>query len=217
MPAYYNSIIKGVSTVMISYSSWNGVKMHSNRAIITGFLKNTLKFRASALLWLITTCVFRTSVLNSITKSKFNRFDSLLQGFVISDWQGIDRMTTPAHANYTWSILTGVNAGIDMVCYEALKQTALLWNFEFYIWFRKFLMKKLLWSYLQIMVPYNYTEFIDGLTFLAKNNFVSMRRIDDAVKRILRVKFVMGLFEHPLADYSMSKYLGSKVSPWLII
>lgn len=61
------------------------------------------------------------------------------------------------------------------------------------------------------MVPNNYTEFIDGLTYLVKNNFVPMSRIDDAVKRILRVKFVMGLFENPLADYSMAKYLGSNV------
>lgn len=64
---------------------------------------------------------------------------------------------------------------------------------------------------MQIMVPYNYTEFIDGLTSLVKSNFISMSRIDDAVKRILRVKFTMGLFEHPLADYSMTKYLGSQV------
>ncbi|KAL0333578.1 UNVERIFIED_CONTAM: Beta-glucosidase BoGH3B [Sesamum angustifolium] len=104
MPAYYDSVIKGVSTIMISYSSWNGKKMHANRDLITGFLKKTQRFR--------------------------------------------------------------------------------------------------------IMVPYNYTEFIDGLTFLVKNNFIPMSRIDDAVKRILRVKFVMGLFEHPLADYSMAKYLG---------
>lgn len=62
------------------------------------------------------------------------------------------------------------------------------------------------------MIPYNYTEFIDGLTSLVKNNFIPMSRIDDAVTRILRVKFTMGLFEHPLADYSMFKYLGSKVS-----
>lgn len=141
MPAYYDSIIKGVSTIMVSYSSWNGVKMHSNRQLITGFLKNTLNFR----------------------------------GFVISDWEGIDRMTTPPHANYTWSILTGINAGIDM-----------------------------------IMVAYNYTEFIDGLTLLVKENFIPMSRIDDAVKRILRVKFVMGVFENPLADLSMAKYLGSQ-------
>ena len=45
MPAYYDSIIKGVATVMISYSSWNGIKMHANRDLITGYLKNTLRFR----------------------------------------------------------------------------------------------------------------------------------------------------------------------------
>lgn len=45
MPGYYNSIIKGVSTVMVSYSSWNGVKMHANHDLVTGYLKNTLKFR----------------------------------------------------------------------------------------------------------------------------------------------------------------------------
>lgn len=62
------------------------------------------------------------------------------------------------------------------------------------------------------MVPYNYTEFIDGLTYLVKNNFIPMTRIDDAVRRILRVKFVMGLFENPLADLAMAKYLGIQVS-----
>lgn len=45
MGGYYTSIIKGVSTVMISYSSWNGKKMHANQELITGFLKNTLRFR----------------------------------------------------------------------------------------------------------------------------------------------------------------------------
>lgn len=45
MPGYFHSIIKGVSTVMISYSSWNGIKMHSNYELITGFLKHTLRFR----------------------------------------------------------------------------------------------------------------------------------------------------------------------------
>ncbi|KAL3535980.1 hypothetical protein ACH5RR_004441 [Cinchona calisaya] len=141
MPAYYDSIIKGVATVMISYSSWNGIKMHANHDLITGFLKNTLHFR----------------------------------GFVISDAQGIDRITSLPHANYTYSILTSINAGIDM-----------------------------------IMIPYNYTEFIDGLTFLVQNNFIPMSRIDDAVRRILRIKFMMGLFENPLADHSMTKHLGSQ-------
>ncbi|XP_020551868.1 uncharacterized protein LOC105168898 isoform X3 [Sesamum indicum] len=141
MPAYYDSIIKGVSTVMVSYSSWNGQKMHANRELITGFLKGTLKFK----------------------------------GFVISDWQGLDRITSPPHSNYTYSVLAGVLAGIDM-----------------------------------IMVPYNFTEFINDLTYLVKNRFISMDRIDDAVQRILLVKFNLGLFENPLADLSLVNEVGSQ-------
>ncbi|XP_031287067.1 uncharacterized protein LOC116145764 [Pistacia vera] len=141
MPAYYNSISKGVATVMISYSSWNGKKMHANHELVTGFLKNKLKFR----------------------------------GFVISDWQGIDRITSPPHANYSYSVQAGVSAGIDM-----------------------------------IMVPYNFTDFIDDLTYQVKKNIIPMSRIDDAVQRILRVKFVMGLFEDPLADLSLANQLGSQ-------
>ncbi|KAK7315568.1 hypothetical protein VNO77_34121 [Canavalia gladiata] len=141
MPAYYDSIIKGVSTIMVSYSSWNGQKMHANHNLITDFLKNTLRFR----------------------------------GFVISDMMGLDWITSPAHSNYSYSIYAGVTAGIDM-----------------------------------IMVPYNYTEFIDGLTLQVKNKIIPISRIDDAVKRILRVKFVMGLFENPLADYSRVNQLGSQ-------
>ena len=49
MPAYYNSIIRGVSTIMISYNSWNGEKMHANHFLVTDFLKNKLKFRVSCL------------------------------------------------------------------------------------------------------------------------------------------------------------------------
>ncbi|XP_034707039.1 beta-glucosidase BoGH3B-like [Vitis riparia] len=141
MPAYYSSIIKGVATVMVSYSSWNGKKMHANHELVTGFLKNTLQFR----------------------------------GFVISDWQGIDRITSPPHANYTYSVQAGVQAGIDMV-----------------------------------MLPFNHTEFIDILTNLVESNVIPMSRIDDAVRRILRVKFSMGLFENPLADLSFVDQLGSQ-------
>ncbi|GAB4824566.1 hypothetical protein Ancab_007440 [Ancistrocladus abbreviatus] len=141
MPAYIDSINKGVATVMVSYSSWNGIKMHANRNLVTGFLKNKLKFR----------------------------------GFVISDWQGIDRITSPPHANYSYSVQAGVQAGIDMV-----------------------------------MIPYTYKEFIDDLKIQIKNNIIPMSRINDAVRRILRVKFIMGLFEKPYADYSLVNELGSQ-------
>lgn len=48
MPAYYDAIIKGVATIMTSYSSWNGVKMHANRYLVTDFLKNRLKFKVKS-------------------------------------------------------------------------------------------------------------------------------------------------------------------------
>ncbi|KAK8647345.1 hypothetical protein V6N13_121088 [Hibiscus sabdariffa] len=141
MPAYTQSIIKGVSTVMVSYSSWNGQKMHANRELISGFLKNTLKFK----------------------------------GFVISDWQGIDRITSPPHSNYTYSVQAAIQAGIDMV-----------------------------------MVPYNLTEFVGDLTDLVNSKVIPMDRIDDAVQRILLVKFTMGLFDNPMADFSLVPELGSQ-------
>lgn len=52
MPAYSDAIIKGVSTVMVSYSSWNGEKMHANHELVTGFLKDTLKFKVNVLFYI---------------------------------------------------------------------------------------------------------------------------------------------------------------------
>ncbi|XP_074569605.1 uncharacterized protein LOC141826262 [Curcuma longa] len=141
MPAYYDAIAKGVSTVMVSYSSWNGVKMHANRHLVTNFLKRKLGF----------------------------------QGFVISDWQGIDRITSPPNANYTYSVQMSIMAGIDMV-----------------------------------MVPNDYTGFTSTLTTLVNDKIIPISRINDAVKRILRVKFVMGLFENPLPDLSFVDQVGNK-------
>nr|GMD21393.1 lysosomal beta glucosidase-like [Ipomoea batatas] len=70
--------------------------------------------------------------------------------------------------------------------------------------------------YNEVMVPYNHTEFINTLTYLVKNNFIPTSRIDDAVKRILRVKFTMGLFENPLADNSLAHHLGSQAPKILV-
>lgn len=67
------------------------------------------------------------------------------------------------------------------------------------------------------MIPYDYPEFIDDLTYQVKNNIIPMSRIDDAVRRILRVKFTMGLFENPYADLSLADQLGKKVSHFLIL
>ncbi|XVF64730.1 hypothetical protein PTKIN_Ptkin09bG0190700 [Pterospermum kingtungense] len=61
-----------------------------------------------------------------------------------------------------------------------------------------------------VIVPYSYAEFINNLTHLIKKNVIPMSRIDDAVARILRVKFAMGLFENPLGDYSLVDQVGCK-------
>lgn len=57
MPPYYDSIVKGVSTVMVSYSSWNGQKMHANHFLVTNYLKNKLKFRVINKTYLITSLI----------------------------------------------------------------------------------------------------------------------------------------------------------------
>lgn len=44
MPAYVKAIESGVQTVMISFSSVNGVKMHQHEYLITDVLKNELQF-----------------------------------------------------------------------------------------------------------------------------------------------------------------------------
>lgn len=61
-----------------------------------------------------------------------------------------------------------------------------------------------------VMIPFNYTEFIDDLTRLVKNKVIPMDRIDDAIERILLVKFALGLFEDPLADLSLINEVGKQ-------
>lgn len=140
MPPYVESISKGVASVMISYSSLNGQKMHTNKKMITGYLKNKLNFK----------------------------------GFVISDMGGVEKITTPR--NYTYSIISAIQAGIDVVMLSEMKLT----------------------------------HFIGELSSLVTHGYIPMERINDAVSRILLVKFNMGIFEEPLADISLVSELGSK-------
>ncbi|KAH7838152.1 hypothetical protein Vadar_022634 [Vaccinium darrowii] len=142
MAPYLDCISRGVCTVMASYSSWNGDKMHSHRFLQTEVLKEKLGFK----------------------------------GFVISDWEALERLSDPYGSNYRASISSAVNAGIDM-----------------------------------IMVPFKYEAFIADLTSLVESGEVPMARVDDAVERILRVKFVAGLFEYPMADRSLLETVGCKL------
>jgi beta-glucosidase len=62
------------------------------------------------------------------------------------------------------------------------------------------------------MVPEHYKQYIANLKQLVEEGSVPMARIDDAVTRILRVKFAMGLMDpkrSQLADRSLQKSFGS--------
>lgn len=131
LPGYIEAIKAGVASVMVSFSSYQGVKMHAHQYLISDLLKKELRF----------------------------------QGFVVSDWEGVKEI--PA-LNYYTKVVQAVNAGIDM-----------------------------------FMEPNSWREFIAVLKMAVEKGEVSEERINDAVRRILRVKFQTGLFETPYADRSL--------------
>jgi beta-glucosidase len=136
---YAPSIREGVGSVMVSYSSWNGLKCTANKYLLTDILKTELGF----------------------------------QGLVISDYNAIAQ-TDP---DFKTAIKKSINAGIDMA-----------------------------------MEPNKYREFIAHLTDLVEEGDVPMERIDDATRRILRVKAAMGLLgDKPtvLADRTLHHQFGS--------
>jgi beta-glucosidase len=61
------------------------------------------------------------------------------------------------------------------------------------------------------MVPLDYS-FYDLLLELVKEKAVPLSRIDDAVRRILRVKYIVGLFERPYPDPTLASGVASKES-----
>lgn len=142
---YAAAIKAGVGSIMVSYNSWNGQKMHGNKHLLTDVLKKEMGFK----------------------------------GFLVSDWAAIDQLSP----DYKSDIETSINAGLDMV-----------------------------------MVPYgpgdkssknNYREFIADLKDLVATGKVSQERIDDAVRRILRVKYQMGLFDNTPVDPALTGAIGS--------
>ncbi len=60
------------------------------------------------------------------------------------------------------------------------------------------------------MVPYEYEQFINDLKDLVNEGEVSIERIDDAVKRILKLKLELNLFNNPVTNYEEYEDFGSK-------
>lgn len=62
------------------------------------------------------------------------------------------------------------------------------------------------------MIPHRFEKFLEDILFLVETGAIPMSRIDDAVERILRVKFISGVFEHPFSDQSLLDVVGCKVT-----
>jgi beta-glucosidase len=130
---YEEAVKSGVKSVMVSFSSINGIKNHSNKHLITDILKEKLGFK----------------------------------GIVISDWEGVQQINA---SNFDEQVAIAVNAGIDM-----------------------------------LMEPSKWKETYDALKTGVEDAKISRERIDDAVTRILTVKFDLGLFENNLGNSSLIK------------
>ncbi len=118
---YVPALEAGVQTVMASFNSWRGAKIHGSRYLLTEVLKERMGF----------------------------------DGFVIGDWNGHGEV--PGCRND--SCAQAINAGIDM-----------------------------------IMVPEDWKAFIANTLEQVRAGDISETRVDDAVRRILRVKARAGLF-----------------------
>ena len=136
LPPYQSAVANNVGSIMVSYSSWNGAKMHGNQYLLTTVLKGELGF----------------------------------QGLVITDWHAIEQLP----GDYATQVRNSINAGIDMV-----------------------------------MVPSDYRTFISTLRTEVNAGRVPMSRIDDAVLRILKQKFALGLFTKYKTDRSYTSQVGS--------
>ena len=60
------------------------------------------------------------------------------------------------------------------------------------------------------MIPYQYETFTNGLVELVKEGKVKQERVDDAVRRILKVKLALNLFEKPVTKPEDYPLFGSK-------
>ncbi len=130
---YPAAIDAGALTVMVSFSSWNGVKNHGNRTLLTDVLKGRMGF----------------------------------EGLVVGDWNG--------HAQVPGCTATDcpatINAGLDL-----------------------------------IMAPDSWKGLFTSTLQEARDGRIPLARIDDAVRRILRVKFKLGLMgPNPVARGDVSQ------------
>ena len=119
---YYSSIPAGVQTVMASFSSWQGRKLHGDKELLTDVLKEKMGFN----------------------------------GFVVGDWNGHGQVPGCINTDCPQSL----NAGLDMY-----------------------------------MAPDSWKGLYESTLQHVKDGTIPIERLDDAVRRILRVKLLSGIFQ----------------------
>jgi beta-glucosidase len=133
---YPPAINAGTRTIMASFNSWQGVKMHGNKSLLTDVLKERMGF----------------------------------DGFIIGDWNG--------HAQIPGCTATDCpktfNAGLDMA-----------------------------------MAPDSWKGLFENTVRQVREGVIPMARVDDAVRRILRVKFKAGLFDRARPFEARTDAIGS--------
>ena len=115
LPGYISAVEAGVQVVMASFNSWNGLKLHGNKYLLTNLLKDELNF----------------------------------DGIVLGDWNGHQEVT----GCRVDSCPQAINAGLDM-----------------------------------FMITESWKSLLKNTIYQAKEGVITKERLDDAVRRVLRVK-----------------------------
>ena len=122
---YVGGLTAGAQSVMASFNSWHGKKIHGSKYLLNDVLKERMGF----------------------------------DGFVVGDWNGHGQINGCTNDNCP----AAVNAGLDMY-----------------------------------MVPTDaWKPLMENTIKQVEQGIIPLARIDDAVSRILRVKFRAGLFDKP--------------------
>ncbi|MFC6439464.1 exo 1,3/1,4-beta-D-glucan glucohydrolase [Bowmanella sp. JS7-9] len=121
---YVGGLSAGAQSVMASFNSWHGDKLHGHKYLLTDVLKERMGF----------------------------------DGFVVGDWNGHGQVKGCSNQSCPESI----NAGLDI-----------------------------------FMVPGDWKALYHNTLAQVQDGTIPMSRIDDAVRRILRVKVRAGLFDKP--------------------
>ncbi len=136
LPPFIEAIEAGVSIIMVSFSSINGVKMHASEYWLTTVLRDELGFN----------------------------------GVLLSDWNAIFQLD----GTFQEQLVTSINAGVDIVMLPMDWQAA-------------------------------HAELIDAVNL----GMLTTERVDEAVKRILTLKYNHHLFENPTHRVDTETYFAS--------